>query len=53
MENDKYIGELDIYKVYQSKKGYYYALNSETNKFVLSGDTYEEVFDDITELIKW
>lgn len=48
---DVYIGEMGDYKVYRkSYGGNYYAVD-ETGKFILSGDTYCEVFDELAYII--
>ena len=50
--SDKYIGKLGKYDVYRySYGGGYYATDTETGTFKLSGDTYTEVFDELAYCI--
>ena len=37
--------------MYQKSFGVFYAVNSITNTFILSGDTYEEVFNELSYII--
>jgi hypothetical protein len=51
IKDDKYIGELNGFKVYKKLFiDYYYAVD-ETGKFVISGDSYCEVFDELAYII--
>ena len=48
---DKYVGELGEFKVYRHYDcGYYYAVDGE-GEFILSADTYCEVFDELAYII--
>ncbi len=48
---DKYVGELGTFKVYRHYDcGYYYAVDID-GEFILSADTYCEVFDELAYII--
>lgn len=51
-KTDKRIGNMGKYEVYQSAYGgQYYAVDTITGKFKISGDTYAEVFDELAYII--
>lgn len=51
-EKHIYVGELGKYRVYKTPvQEIYYAVDSETQKFIMSGASYEEVFDELAYVI--
>ena len=47
-----YVGELGKYRVYKTPgQEMYYAVDSETQKFIISGDSDYEVFDELAYII--